>query len=214
MKCSHGDIWEFFDRGCYVVIPTNAGWKKNTFSTGMLNVMGRGLAWQAKQRYPDSAEWLGQEYFKLAQAKKPMGDPEWLKAYPGGRLIFLPTKPLNPSTPQLSWKQKSDPIMIEKHLEQLPAFVTKCKIEKVAIPLLGAGNGGLDPEKMKDLIFCKLEKDTRFTLVLPHADTDPQSNLPLGEAEDLEDQMIRLRPAKKPSAGSMFFKPHPKHKSW
>ena len=45
-----GDIWEHHNDGSrYIVIPTNIGWKTNGH-----NVMGAGLALQAKTRYPSS----------------------------------------------------------------------------------------------------------------------------------------------------------------
>jgi hypothetical protein len=168
MKCSHGDIWEFYNRGFYAVIPVNIGWKQSTMTSRYLNVMGRGLALQAKGRFPACQEWLGNEYFKTFALKKEMGDLAWLRVFPGGRLIFFPTKPLDKAAPWRSWRTKADAAMIGKHLDQLPALITREKIDRVAIPMVGAGLGMLEPKMIKDLIFEKLGRDHRFTLVIPH----------------------------------------------
>lgn len=191
MKCSHGDIWEFYNRGFYVVIPTNVGWKMGPVS-GMMAVMGRGLALQAKGRHPECAKWLGQEYYKLNKEGKAMGDPAWLKVYPGARIIFLPTKPIDKSAPQYSWRVKSDVEMIKKHLDQLPALATENKLSKIAIPLLGAGNGGLDPGYMKKLISEKLDGDHRFVLVIPLHQQEVNPYVPYGQDQDGPD---RARPS-------------------
>lgn len=165
MKLSHGDIWTFLDKGYHITIPTNIGWTVSTLSP--VNPMGRGLAKDAKARFRRCDVWLGNEYSLTAVAAVPMGDLAWLKLYPKAPLIFFPTKPLDVQKPWQSWTKKSDKAMIAKHLDQFPAFITANNIPKVAVPLLGAGNGGLDPLEMKTLIQEKLGDDNRFVLLTP-----------------------------------------------
>ena len=57
--------------------------------------------------------------------------------------------------------------MIDAGLKAFSDFLSENKIKKAAVPLLGAGNGGLEPAKIKTLIETRLGGDDRFALVLP-----------------------------------------------
>ena len=163
MRIFRGDIWEKVRLKYEIVIPVNIGWKKPG-----VNIMGRGLAKQALERYPKIAGFLGTIQETLwGLEHPPMGDPRWIIKYPWGPLIFFPTKALDKEKPWMSWAQKSDKGMIGKLLEHFHTFATKHNIEKIAVPILGAGNGGLDPLEMKDFIRAKIGDDKRFVLVTP-----------------------------------------------
>ena len=54
MREIEGDIWDFHKAGFFIVIPTN-GFIKNDGEC----VMGRGLAYEAKRRFPDLPLELG-----------------------------------------------------------------------------------------------------------------------------------------------------------
>ena len=54
MKEVKGNIWHFYETGAYIVIPTNGFIKKNGEA-----VMGRGLALQAKNKFPNLSKELG-----------------------------------------------------------------------------------------------------------------------------------------------------------
>lgn len=47
MKETTGNIWKYHERGCWIVITTNGDVKQDGS-----NVMGRGIALQAKKQYP------------------------------------------------------------------------------------------------------------------------------------------------------------------
>ena len=80
MKWVNGDIWIYHKLGSTIVIPTNAGWK----SDGN-NVMGRGLAKQASEKFKDLSLMYGQ-YCKIKQ-------PHCY--FENKRLILVPSKKLN-----------------------------------------------------------------------------------------------------------------------
>jgi hypothetical protein len=165
VKLSHGNIWDFLPKGYYITIPTNVGWTVSTPEP--VNPMGRGLAKDARDRFPGCDRWLGKQYCLTSAFSLRPEDPAWLKIYPSAPLIFFPTKPLNALEPWRSWSTKSNKTMISKLLDHFPKFVTEFNLGKVAIPLLGAGNGGLDPAEMKALIQQKLGSDNRFLLITP-----------------------------------------------
>lgn len=161
MRLWRGNIWEKLRLKYEITIPVNIGWK----ALGP-NIMGRGLAKQALERFPKIDQFLGEYQRDLwAYEYPPMDDPRWIVKYPWAPLIFFPTKPLNEAKPWMSWSLKSDKEMIGKLLSHFHAFADKHKLEKIAVPLLGAGNGGLDPFEMKDFIREKIGDDRRFVLV-------------------------------------------------
>lgn len=164
MRVYFGDIWDKVYLGYQITIPVNIGWKIR--STG--NIMGRGLARQALDRYPKIDEFLGEYQRKLWDTDRPpMGDPRWIIKYPWGPLIFFPTKPLDQGQPWLSWSQKSDKEMIGRLLGHFPEFADRHKLQKIAVPILGAGNGGLNKREMEDFVRSKIGSDKRFLLVIP-----------------------------------------------
>ena len=172
MKTYIGNIWNLMlpEEGYQIVIPVNLGWK-----TSGENVMGRGLAKEARCLFPGCDKWLGQyqkqiyELFKSAKVKP--NDPkfagQWTAWHDTAPLLFVPSKSLNEDAPWLSWKNKADPVLIDAGLKNLPEFARVNNIKKIAVPLLGAGNGGLEPAEMKSLIETRLGGDDRFALVLP-----------------------------------------------
>lgn len=146
MEKKKGNIWDFF-RDHAIVIPTNIGWTK-----AGENVMGRGLAKQAAKRFPDLPKVLGKKYQIIhtgrCRTRYPSVNdkPPVLIVRPNDKfeLVFLPTKKLvRPA--YLSWKQPSDLRFIAKGLHYLRDYtLTQLKKPRLAIPLIGAGNGKLD----------------------------------------------------------------------
>lgn len=144
-----GNIWDWLDRDTRIVIPVNIGWKSDG-----TNVMGAGLAREAAQRYPGLPFWWGQTC-KTLKEKTPV-----MIYSPQPTIILFPTKPLNPEKPYLSWKQKASLELIERSAQQL------ARIEgRIALPMVGCGNGALDPKKVEPILQKYLSED-RFTLVL------------------------------------------------
>lgn len=138
-----GDIWSFLGKDNTIIfVPTN-GTLKNENEL----VMGRGLAKDAKDRFPQLSVVAG-------AAVKNMGNQVMFFADIG--IGIIPTKS--------QWYFKSDIKLIEESLKQLLAIADKAAMKNIVIPRLGCGNGGLDWETQVKPI---LEKylDNRFTVV-------------------------------------------------
>lgn len=160
MKRRVGNIWDCLTEGYLVVIPVNIGWKRDG-----TNVMGRGLAKAARDRYPACARWLGQRHKSLFERNTPFDDASWIIPFPGESLIFFPTKPLNKEQPWASWKSDSDPELISNLLAKFPQEAAARAWDKIAVPLLGAGLGNLARDAMEKIIEYHLGHDERFLLV-------------------------------------------------
>lgn len=149
MRVIKADIWDYWKRGYFVIIPTNGTVKKNGEA-----VMGRGLALQAKERFPDLPRELA----------------TWLKKYgnrcftsEGYRLITFPVK--------YHWKGKADLDLIRQSVKDLVKSVNSMDMErvyddwlKVAIPKVGCGNGGLDWKKDVEPVLDQW-LDSRFIVI-------------------------------------------------
>lgn len=111
----------------------------NTVNT--VGVMGKGIALMFKDRFPNNM----QEYAKackagevvtgkmfVTQTGELMG-PQWI--------VNFPTKQ--------HWRAKSKMEWVEDGLSDLRRFISENQIKSIAIPPLGAGNGGLDWEDVK-----------------------------------------------------------------
>ena len=103
-------------------------------TTNVVGVMGKGIALQFKQRYP--------EYFQLykkacAEGGMAVGLPIFTKnkATKDQLICSLPTK--------LHWQNPSQVEWIEKGLRHLANSSTAMKLKIVALTIPGTGNGGL-----------------------------------------------------------------------
>jgi hypothetical protein len=137
MKWTKGDIWIYHKLGSIIVIPTNAGWK----SDGS-NVMGRGLAKQASEKFL----WIPQDYGTYCRHKYPYC------YYPEIKLILVPSKRLNEKQPYLSWQHESDKDTVTSSLEWLQTNVEAFNSDKVYVPILGSGNGGMQKGLVEELM--------------------------------------------------------------
>lgn len=133
MTWKNGNIWVYWRLGKTIVIPTNAGYKSNGE-----NVMGAGLAFQASKEVPD----LPRVYGIRCMDKNPCF------YYKEKRLILVPSKPLIAETPWLSWKQSARADTLVSSLEWLESNAVIFETD-VYVPLIGAGNGGLDKVLVK-----------------------------------------------------------------
>ena len=119
----------------------------NTVNTD--GVMGKGIALQFKKAYPSN--------FKLyAEACKN-------NEIGIGRLFLTKDSNLNSGEKIIinfptkkSWKKPSEYSFIEEGLDDLITNIEHHQIKSIAIPPLGAGNGGLDWERVKKIIEQKL----------------------------------------------------------
>jgi hypothetical protein len=138
MKRAYGNIWDLADSH-WIVIPTNGGWRADG-----TNVMGRGLALQAANRFPE----IPGVYGRVCRENQ----GTCFMVYGERQLIFFPVKPLRIDAPHLSWRQPADLRCIKASCENLVEWIEMEKpleIENpplIAMPMVGCGNGGLEPQ--------------------------------------------------------------------
>ncbi|WP_339813641.1 macro domain-containing protein [uncultured Imperialibacter sp.] len=133
----------------------------NTVNT--VGVMGKGIALQFKKAYPNNYKAYHQackteqlEIGKLFVVKDE-------NVSTGEKIIVnFPTK--------TDWRKPSEYEYIEKGLADLISVISDFNIKSIAIPPLGAGNGGLEWEKVKSLIKQYLDNlDTEILVYEPNS---------------------------------------------
>lgn len=120
----------------------------NTVNT--VGVMGKGIALQFRNQYPNNYKIYRQacKDKKLTIGHLLVTEDESLLT--GKKiLINFPTK--------THWKLPSEYAYIDQGLEELVKVIQSRNIKSIAIPALGAGNGGLDWIKVKPMIVAALE---------------------------------------------------------
>ncbi|MED2035510.1 macro domain-containing protein [Bacillus thuringiensis] len=137
----------------------------NTVNT--VGVMGKGIALQFKQAFPDNFK-AYQKACKINQVQPGkmfiykthlLGSPEYI--------INFPTK--------RHWKNKSRIEDIKSGLVSLRNEIINHNIKSIALPPLGCGNGGLDWSGVKPLIIKSLE-DLNATIYLYEPSGHPNPN--------------------------------------
>ena len=154
ISTAHG-IWSFLPTHA-IVIPTNAGWRADGS-----NVTGAGLAKQAAERFPDLPAWYGLVCRREQRLDRvPPPALHWPRDAAGPALVLVAVKPCDLTQPHLSWDQPARLELVERGLFGLQQMT---ETPRVAVPLLGCGNGGLDPRVVLPLMRRLL--DDRFLLV-------------------------------------------------
>ena len=158
MRVEQGDIWTIATKhpDNVVVVPTNVGWR-----CGGANVMGAGLA----------------KHAATFDKQFPLSYGRWCKQY--GDRIFMhyssplerwlcaaPSKPLTASAPHLSWKNLATMEMVTNSLNQIKEEAVIRSHLDWYIPIIGAGNGGLDQDDVCKVI-DEMEWSENTTLVIP-----------------------------------------------
>ncbi len=106
-----------------------------------VGVMGKGIAFAFKQRYPEMFE----DYKKRCQLKEvQLGKPYLYKINEQRWIVNFPTKD--------HWKQRSQLQDIEAGLKYLAECAFVWGITSLAVPPLGCGNGGLNWDHVQPLI--------------------------------------------------------------
>lgn len=123
-------------------------------------VMGKGIAYQFKSRYPHNFE-----AYREA-CKSGFLRPGKLFSYEeGGKLIInFPTKD--------KWRNASEMSYIRDGLSELADLIRDKRISSVAIPPLGAGNGGLvwrDVRRLMEERLYSVSENRRITVYEPSA---------------------------------------------
>lgn len=118
----------------------------NTVNT--VGVMGKGVALQFKERFPTN--------YMLYQAACKRGEIQIGKMFITSTDSLINPKWIINFPTKGHWMHKSSYGYIEAGLNDLVTQIEKLNIRSIAIPPLGAGQGGLDWEKVKELIREKL----------------------------------------------------------
>lgn len=167
-----GNIWDHWQKK-WLVVTTNIGWKP-TPEPGDVgakvgpNPMGAGLAKDLAERVPSAPSFYGQWCFKYKALTPTVWHPEGF--------VLLPTKALDPEKPWLSWRAKSNIVLIERSLRELAAMKLPDRArlseiykgapidnDEVLVPLVGCKNGQLTEKQVLPLMQEIL--DDRFVLV-------------------------------------------------
>lgn len=119
----------------------------NTVNT--VGVMGKGVALQFKKAFPNNFK----AYFEACKREEIRIGKLFVfrdsNLNMGNKIIInFPTKK--------DWRKPSEYTYVEEGLTDLIRVIQDNKIESIAIPPLGAGNGGLEWEKVKGIIEQKL----------------------------------------------------------
>lgn len=142
MKEVRGNIWDFYNKGHWIVITTNGTVK----ATGEA-VMGKGVALQAKRKFPDLPQGLGSCIAHFGNLVVNLDGPAKNR-----KILSFPVKH--------NWWEKADLALIEESTKALAAFAANGKVYMVRP---GCGNGGLDWKDVKPILEKYL--DDRFVVV-------------------------------------------------
>ena len=120
---AYGNIWDM--DGDAICITTN-GYIKNNGEA----VMGRGVALEAKQRFPDLAWQLGLKIDEF-----------------GNHVQLIHLNPFLYSFPvKHNWWERAELDLIERSAHELMSHIQSARFEHVLLPRPGCGNGGRDWE--------------------------------------------------------------------
>lgn len=122
--------------------------KKTLVNTvNCVGVMGKGIALEFKKRYPD----MYKEYQELCRhnAVKP-GQPYLYRDLTGASILVFPTKD--------HWRTTSKLEYVINGLDWFVNHYESLKIDSIAFPPLGCGNGGLKWEDVGPIMYQKLSK--------------------------------------------------------
>ena len=113
-----------------------------------VGVMGAGIALEFKYRYP----LMFSEYVKHCEEKRINIGKLWVYNVPNSnrKILNFPTK--------FHWKYPSKLEYLQAGLTKFLESYQEKGITSIAFPLLGAQNGGLDPEQVKNLMFTYLSE--------------------------------------------------------
>lgn len=133
-----------------------------------VGVMGKGIALQFKQAFPES--------FRLYRDACARGEvvPGRMLVYDRGSLVTSGPRYVVHFPTKRHWKGRSQLADIRSGLDALVEEVAMRKINSIALPPLGTGNGGLDWENVRPLIetaFATLS-DVHVHVYMPGAGPD------------------------------------------
>jgi len=139
-----GNLWALA-AGSNLVLTTNGVVKKDGGC-----VMGRGIALEAKTRFPEIQYMLGNYINQWGNRSFNLG--QWQSSMALYRIISMPVKH--------KWNEQADINLIIKSCHQLVSMANKFGWDKLYLPRPGCGNGSLDWNNVKPVIEVIL--DDRF----------------------------------------------------
>ena len=152
--------------------------------------MGKGIAYQFKQRYPRNFE----EY-RTACKSGWLRPGRLLYTQEGGKLIVnFPTKD--------KWRKESKMAYIDDGLSELVRLMWELGIESIAIPPLGAGNGGLVWAEVRDLMERRLQSVVPYARIFIYEPSRASRSKPVQEPRLSASALVLMeveRRLKKPS---------------
>jgi hypothetical protein len=143
MKEQRGNLWELA-KNKVLCITTNG-----TVKTNGECVMGRGIALQAKQRYPGIAKAVGDSIRNNGNIVRLIAVTRDYK------LVTFPVKH--------NWYEKADIDLIAKSCKELVALADRYNMTEIFLPRPGCGNGKLNYADVKPILEQYL--DDRFIVV-------------------------------------------------
>lgn len=163
----------------------------NTVNT--VGVMGKGIALQFKEAFPTNFK-----IYAAACKKKELQTGKLLvvkeQTLEGEKIIInFPTK--------TEWFMKSKYEYVEEGLKELAKVIEEYKIESIAIPPLGCGNGGLKWEKVKPMIEKYLGHFTSINIQV----FEPNEAVKQILKQQDTDKEIKLTPARAMVLYAMFY---------
>jgi len=136
-----GNLWTFWREGEWVAITTNGDVRGDGAA-----VMGRGVAWEATQRFPGIADHLGRLLSREGNI---------VHVFNSMRLFTFPVKH--------HWQEDADIALIKASARQLVDYADAKHLDQVYLVRPGCGNGKLDWNFVKPKIAPLL--DDRFVIV-------------------------------------------------
>jgi len=176
-------------KGNLLEAPTQA--LVNTVNT--VGVMGKGIALQFKEAFP-----MNFKIYTAACKKKALQTGQLLVVKEqtlGGEKIIInfPTK--------TEWFMKSKYEYVEEGLKELAKVMEEYKIESIAIPPLGCGNGGLKWEKVKPMIEKYLGHLTQVDIQV----FEPNEAIKEILKQQVTTKAVKLTPARAMVLYAMFY---------
>lgn len=143
-----GDLWAY--PADVRVITTNGTVKKNGEC-----VMGRGCAWEAKQKYPGIAASLGLHIQTYGNIAGVIITPDAIPPINAPWIISFPVKH--------NWYEKADLALIKDSAQRLASWNASRGPYTVVLPRPGCGNGHLKWEDVRPVLAPIL--DNRFYVI-------------------------------------------------
>ncbi|MBR4836910.1 MAG: macro domain-containing protein [Bacteroidales bacterium] len=159
------------------ILDSNAMALVNTVN--LVGIMGKGIALQFKKQFPIN--------YKLYQKACDEGTIGIGKLFVTKEQTMFGVKTIINFPTKTDWRKPSEYSYIEAGLDDLVRVIRDNSIESIAIPPLGAGNGGLNWEIVKGIIERKLSSLTIQIFVY-----EPTAHI----IEKMKSERVKLTPAR------------------